>query len=70
MRWPSRSVEASPPHGLSLLRSRSTARIRTGAPAPRGDPTTKRVLLWFAIIGGLMVGFWLQTIVVALAQGT
>jgi len=44
--------------------------LRTGAPPRGGDPTTKRVLLWFAIIIGLLVGFWLETVVVALVQGT
>jgi Protein of unknown function (DUF4236) len=35
------------------------SRARTGAPAPRGNSTTGRVLLWFAIIVGLLLGFWL-----------
>jgi hypothetical protein len=62
MRWPTRSRVVGFPYGLPVS--------RTGAPAPRGDPTAKRVLLWFAIIVGLLVGFWLETLVAALIVAT
>jgi len=62
MRWPSRSSDVSVPNALPLL--------GTGAPPPRSDPTAMRVLLWFAIIVGLMVGFWLETLVAALVRAT
>jgi hypothetical protein len=51
-----------PGTGLSYTEQQCTgdaqSRVRTGAPAPRGNSTTKRVLLWFAIMVGLRVGFW------------
>ncbi len=62
MRSPSRPPVVGLPDELPLL--------RTGAPPPRSDPTAKRVLLWFAIIVGLMVGFWLETLVAALVSAT
>ena len=68
MRWPTRSADLVIPHRLPLLRAIG-ARVRTGAPRRRGDPTTQRVLLWFAIIVGLLAGFWLETILVVLVHG-
>jgi hypothetical protein len=40
------------------------SRLRTGAPPPHRDETSLRVLLWLAMIAGLLAGFALATLAV------
>jgi hypothetical protein len=55
MRPPSRIAVARLPRTYSLLRK--------GAPSPRRDETSLRVLLWLAMIIGLLAGFSLVALV-------
>jgi hypothetical protein len=54
-----------PPSRIAAaLLPRNASRLRTGAPPPRRDETSLRVLLWLAMIAGLLAGFALATFVV------
>jgi hypothetical protein len=52
-----------PPSRIAVARlPRISSRLRTGAPPPHRDETSLRVLLWLAMIAGLLAGFALATI--------